>query len=136
MLLRTMILAFGAIVLFFNPFLVHPSSVEQKGAPIYRLMLQGNLANDSVTLSKNNTTQGDADSSMHALVSARKEFDAVLPSALKAAEKHGGLTVAIKEYYAAQSAYLSGADPSDRRGRANVAEKESRLKLELQLAGF
>lgn len=128
--------ALVAIALFFIGNFPSVANAENRGAPIYGLMLHGNLANDSVTLSKRNTSQQAAEKSAADIVQAKKDFDAALPTALKAAGKNVALATAVKDYHAAESAYLTSADPGNIAARSASDEKEAILRSELQAAGL
>jgi len=92
-----------------------------KQSNIYSLMLHAHLCADAVKLSN----IGDQ-------VQSLKDIERDGPKALAEAGKNQDLRAAVKEYYAAASAYCS--TPS-KALEAQMATKESALELELKTAG-
>ena len=125
-----------AILFVFCCFFSEISFAQGRAAPIYRLMLKGNFANDAISLSQRSGSQSAAENAADSIVRAKKEFDDALQDAMRASGKSAALSNAVKAYYASESAYIAGADPNNSAAKTAADEKQAALEVELKRLGF
>ncbi len=111
--------------------------------PISGIILDADLGSVAITMGAMQSTTEGYSKSRSDLSAATEKLDADVAGAVKSAKGKPDLVKAIKEFYAAASAYLANGIPTGRleqiaadRLKTDMNAKEKALNLEIKLSGM